>query len=70
MVARGTAVAYDLVPEGDELVLDDLTNIEQSQAQAFLLTKGLKCEVDNSRTSDSVEMGHVIFHDARQPERR
>ena len=32
MVARGTAVAYDLVPEGDELVLDDLTNIEQSQA--------------------------------------
>ena len=60
MVARGTAVAYDLVPEGDELVLDDLTNIEQSQAQAFLLTKGLKCEVDNSRTSDSVEMGHVI----------
>lgn len=60
VVARGSEVTYDLVPEGEELVLEDLTNIEQSQAQAFLLTKGLKCEIDNSRTSDSVESGHVI----------
>lgn len=45
---------------GEQIVLSDLSNIEQSQAQAFLLTKGLKCEIDTSRQSDSVEPGHVI----------
>ncbi len=39
--------------------LDDLSNTEQSQAQAFLLTKGLKPQVE-SENSDTVASGYVI----------
>lgn len=60
MAERGTVVEYEIVPAGDELVLDDLTNIEQSQAKAFLLTRGLQCEVDTTRYSDTVAAGYVI----------
>ncbi len=60
VVERGSVVEYEVVPQGEDFVLDDLTNIEQSQAQAFLLTKGLQCEVDNTKNSETVELGHVI----------
>ena len=57
---KGSVVEYKVTMAGEQIVLSDLSNIEQSQAQAFLLTKGLKCEIDTSRQSDSVEPGHVI----------
>ena len=63
VVPKGSAVSYEVTAAGDEIILSDLSNIEQSQAQAFLLTKGLKCEIDTSRQSDTVEEGHVITTD-------
>lgn len=57
---QGSVVEYEVTAAGEQIVLSDLSNIEQSQAQAFLLTKGLKCEIDTSRQSDTVEPGHVI----------
>lgn len=60
LVEKGSAVEYEVVPGGSEIVLSDLSNIEQSQAQAFLLTKGLQCKIDTSRQSDTVENGCVI----------
>lgn len=59
LVEKGSAVTYEVVPE-EEIVLTDMTNIEQSQAQAYLLTQGLKSEIDTSRQSDTVEVGYVI----------
>lgn len=63
VVQVGAAVEYKVVEGGDEIVLSDLTNEDQSTAQAFLLTQGLKCEIDASRQSDTVEPGHVIATD-------
>ncbi len=60
LVQRGTAVDYQVVKEPEMFELADLTNVEQSQAKAFLLTQGLTCEVDTSRHSDTIENGHVI----------
>lgn len=60
LVERGSVVEYKVVPEAEEIGLPDLTNVEQSQAQAFLLTQGLECEIDTSRHSDTIENGHVI----------
>lgn len=57
---QGSVVEYEVTVAGEQIILSDLSNIEQSQAQAFLLTKGLKCEIDTSRLSDTVEPGHVI----------
>lgn len=39
--------------------LSDLSNVEQSQAQAFLLTQGLQSQVE-STFSDSVDSGYVV----------
>ena len=41
-------------------MLDDLKNYEKSMAQAFLLTKGLQCSLDESQYSDTIDAGHVI----------
>ncbi|MDY3248844.1 MAG: Stk1 family PASTA domain-containing Ser/Thr kinase [Candidatus Choladocola sp.] len=60
MVDQGSVIEYEIVPAEEEIVLSDLSNVEQSQAQAFLLTKGLQCTVDTSRQSDTVEPGYVI----------
>lgn len=60
MVSGGTTVDYQLVKEPEKFALADLANVEQSQAQAFLLTQGLNCQVDNSRYSDTIESGRVI----------
>lgn len=46
-----------------EIVLTDLSNQEQSQAQAFLLTQGLQCKVDNTQYNDNVAAGYVISTD-------
>lgn len=45
------------------IVLTDLSNQEQSQAQAFLLTQGLQYQVDNTQYNDSVAAGYVISTD-------
>lgn len=63
VVKSGAVVEYQVVDGGDEIVLSDLTNTDQSTAQAFLLTQGLKCEINASRQSDTVEPGHVIATD-------
>ena len=60
MVKQGTTVKYKVTEGQTEIVLSDLTNQEQSQAQAFLLTQGLKCVVDTSRKSDTIDSGRVI----------
>ncbi|MDO4323440.1 MAG: Stk1 family PASTA domain-containing Ser/Thr kinase [Lachnospiraceae bacterium] len=60
MVEQGSAVTYKVVEGDAEITLSDLSNQEQSQAQAFLLTQGLKCVIDTSRQSDTVEYDHVI----------
>ena len=60
MVEKGSVVEYKVVQEAQEIELPDLTNQEQSQAQAFLVAQGLSCEVDTSRHSDTIEDGHVI----------
>ena len=39
--------------------LSDLSNVEQNQAQAFLLTQGLQCKVENT-FSDTVDSGYVV----------
>lgn len=59
MAARGTKVTYEVVPE-EEITLTDMSNIEQSQAQAYLISQGLQCRIDTSRQSDAVEPGYVI----------
>ena len=45
------------------IVLSDLSNQEQSQAQAYLLTQGLNYRVDDTQYSDSVAAGYVISTD-------
>ena len=60
MVEKGSAVAYRVVPEAQEIELPDLTNQEQSQAQAYLVAQGLTCEIDTSRHSDTIADGYVI----------
>lgn len=59
LATRGSEVTYQIAEE-ESIVLDDLTNYEKSMAQAFLLTKGLKCEVEESQYSDTIVSGHVI----------
>lgn len=41
------------------IVLSDLSNVEQNQAQAFLLTQGLQCKIE-STFSDTVASGYVV----------
>lgn len=60
LVARGGTVEYEIVSADAAFALSDLKNIEQSQAQAFLLTQGLQCKIDNSTYSDTVAAGYVI----------
>lgn len=60
LVSRGDTVTYQIVQEDENIVLDDLTNYEKSMAQAFLLTKGLQCSLDESKYSDTIDAGHVI----------
>ncbi|MCD7842915.1 MAG: PASTA domain-containing protein, partial [Lachnospiraceae bacterium] len=40
--------------------LDDLSNMELSQAEALLITQGLKYSVDRTQYSDTVASGYVI----------
>ncbi len=63
VVKRGSTVTYEVVPENAEFALPDLSNVDQSTAQAYLLTRGLQCVIDNTRYSDAVESGHVISSD-------
>lgn len=63
VVEHGSTVTYEIVPEDAQFELPDLSNVEQSTAQAFLLTKGLQCVIDNTKYSDAVESGHVISTD-------
>ena len=58
--ARGDTVTYQIAQADEGIVLDDLTNYEKSMAQAFLLTKGLQCSLDESQYSDTIDAGHVI----------
>jgi serine/threonine-protein kinase len=59
-VEPGSTVTYQVSSGPEGIVLDDLTNIEKSQAQAFLLTKGLQCVMDETQYSDTVAAGCVI----------
>ena len=60
LVSKGDTVTYQIVQEDEGIVLDDLKNYEKSMAQAFLLTKGLQCSLDESQYSDTIDAGHVI----------
>lgn len=60
VVERGSAVEYEVVPAGAGLTLSDMTNIDQNTAQAYLLTQGLQCVIDNTKYSSTVEAGYVI----------
>ena len=60
LVSKGDTVTYQTVQEDENIVLDDLKNYEKSMAQAFLLTKGLQCSLDESQYSDTIDTGHVI----------
>ncbi len=60
MVERGSAVEYEVVPAGEGLTLSDMSNIDQNTAQAYLLTQGLQCVIDNTKYSDTVAAGYVI----------
>ncbi len=60
MVEKGSAVEYRVVKEAQEIELPDLSNQEQSQAQAYLVAQGLVCEIDTSRHSDTIADGYVI----------
>lgn len=59
-VEAGSTVTYQVCSGAQGIQLKDLTNIEQSQAQAFLLTQGLQCEIDETRYSDTISAGYVI----------
>jgi serine/threonine-protein kinase len=65
LVEQGSSVAYKVVEAAaeEEIILSDLSNQEQSQAQAFLLTQGLNCVIDTSRSSDTVDYGNIITTD-------
>ncbi len=43
--------------------LDDISNMELSQAEALLITRGLKYSVDRTQYSDTVTSGYVISTD-------
>ncbi len=43
--------------------LDDISNMELSQAEALLITRGLKYSVDRTQYSDTVSAGYVISTD-------
>ncbi len=61
-VTEGSEVTYEVVPDA-EFALADMRNIEQSQAQAYLLTQDLNCKIDTSRQSDTIDPGYVIATD-------
>ncbi|MCD7832992.1 MAG: protein kinase [Lachnospiraceae bacterium] len=46
-----------------EFVLDNLSNMALTQAQALLITKGLKYTVDRTQYSDTVASGYIISTD-------
>ncbi|MCD8347099.1 MAG: protein kinase [Lachnospiraceae bacterium] len=46
-----------------EFVLDNLSNMALTQAQALLITKGLKYTVDQTQYSDTVASGYIISTD-------
>ncbi|MCC8067510.1 MAG: Stk1 family PASTA domain-containing Ser/Thr kinase, partial [Clostridiales bacterium] len=46
-----------------EFVLDNLSNMELTQAEALLLSRGLQYEVDETQYSDTVASGYVISTD-------
>ncbi|MDO4297487.1 MAG: Stk1 family PASTA domain-containing Ser/Thr kinase [Lachnospiraceae bacterium] len=60
MVDEGTQITYQINSSSGEIILSDLTNIEQSQAQAFLLTQGLQYKIDETQYSDTIDTGYVI----------
>lgn len=60
MVEKGSVISFEVMPADALFTLSELTGSEQSQAQAFLLTKGLLCTIDNSQYSETVEKGYVI----------
>ncbi|MCD7957787.1 MAG: Stk1 family PASTA domain-containing Ser/Thr kinase [Lachnospiraceae bacterium] len=49
--------------EASGFALDDLSNMELSQAQALLITRGLQYSVDQTQYSDTVASGYVISTD-------
>lgn len=62
-VAAGSTVTYEICSGAEGIELKDLSNVEKSQAQAFLLTQGLQCSVDETRYSDTISAGYVISSD-------
>ncbi len=61
-VAPGSKVSY-IVNSYQGIVLQSLANEEKSTAQAYLLTQGLQCVIDETRYSDTVAAGYVISTD-------
>ncbi|MCD8103586.1 MAG: Stk1 family PASTA domain-containing Ser/Thr kinase [Lachnospiraceae bacterium] len=49
--------------EAEEFALDNLSNMELSQAQALLISRGLQYSVDQTQYSDTVASGYVISTD-------
>ncbi|MCD7885689.1 MAG: Stk1 family PASTA domain-containing Ser/Thr kinase [Lachnospiraceae bacterium] len=49
--------------EDSGFALDDLSNMELTQAQALLITRGLQYSVDQTQYSDTVASGYVISTD-------
>lgn len=58
----GDTVTYEVVSASAGFELSDLSNMEQSQAQAFLLTKGLQYSIEET-FSDVVAQGYVVSSD-------
>lgn len=59
-VEPGSTVTYQVCSGSDEIELKDMSNIEMNQAQAYLLTQGLQCTIDETQYSDTVAAGYVI----------
>ncbi len=57
--APGSKISY-IVNSYQGIVLQSLANEEKSTAQAYLLTQGLQCTIDETRYSDTVAAGYVI----------
>lgn len=58
-----TQTETETEPQTESFALSDLSNYEQSTAQAFLLTQGLQCQIDTTQYNAAVEKGHVISTD-------
>lgn len=59
LLEKGAAVEYEVAAADAAFALSDLSNLEQSQAQAFLLTQGLQSQTE-AVYSDTVSSGHVV----------